>query len=362
MQVAGGTATALTPADTLGHLFNITVEPDGNGPVTVSLPTGVAKDVTRNDSPAVSATYSTDTTAPTVTIDWVPDRVSGQFPARIYFSEDVTDFDITDIKVENGTVSDFIAGTSATFYDVHVNPTAEGKVTVSVPAGAAADAAGNGNIAGQVTTFYDTTAPTLQFGKVEKLPTKEVYRLPVTFSEPMSDPLMPFIKSTNGTADLISFDGTAKGVIEFVPSEPASVTITVPRGFFRDKAGNEFVKDEEFTFDPDQTAPTVALGALARQSDGTWTSAITLSEPAGAGTAFEAADLTATNATVTLAAGKSATEFVATLTPIKDGRIALSAMANAFTDAAGNQSSAGAEVEAVHDGTGADGRCYDDGR
>jgi hypothetical protein len=98
----------------------------------------------------------------------------------------------------------------------------------------------------------------------------------------------------------------------------------------------------------DNSAPTVTLGSLTL-SDGTYTSAITLSEAAGDDTVFALADLTATNATATLSG--SGTSFTATLTPLSDGLVALDVAAATFTDAAGNDNTAATQVSATFDGT-----------
>lgn len=102
-------------------------------------------------------------------------------------------------------------------------------------------------------------------------------------------------------------------------------------------------------FGGDITAPRVTLGPLSAVGDGTYSSAITLSEPAGNGTAFELADLTITNATATLSG--SGTAFTATLTPQADGALTLAVAAGVFQDAAGNANTAAAEVRATYDGT-----------
>lgn len=102
-------------------------------------------------------------------------------------------------------------------------------------------------------------------------------------------------------------------------------------------------------FGGDIVPPTVTLGALTPVGDGTYRSAITLSEPAGNGTAFELADLTLTNATATL--NGAGTAFTAILTPRADGVLRLAVAAGAFQDAGGNANTAGPEVALAHDGS-----------
>ena len=99
----------------------------------------------------------------------------------------------------------------------------------------------------------------------------------------------------------------------------------------------------------DGTAPTVSLGALTATGNGSYTSAITLSEAAGNGTVFDQSDLALTNATGSLSG--SGTSFTATLTPSSDGLVGLAVTAAAFQDAAGNDSTAAAQVSVTHDAT-----------
>ena len=98
----------------------------------------------------------------------------------------------------------------------------------------------------------------------------------------------------------------------------------------------------------DNTAPTVTLGALTAVGNGTYTSAITLSEAAGNSTVFDQSDLVLTNATASLSG--SGTSFTATLTPAADGTVGLAVNAAAFQDAAGNDSTAAAQITINHDG------------
>ena len=95
-------------------------------------------------------------------------------------------------------------------------------------------------------------------------------------------------------------------------------------------------------FGGDAIQPTVNVGALIFQPDGTYTSNITLSEPS---TDFISTDLTLVNATATLIG--SGTAYVATLTPTSNAQISLSVAAAAFIDAANNDNLASNQVTAV---------------
>ncbi len=91
--------------------------------------------------------YLLDNTAPTVAIEGVPATASGPFTATLRFSEAVNGFEEGDIVAAGATLSDFTATQSGRVWTVRVTPNADYHLTV--PAGAASDAAGNGNVANE---------------------------------------------------------------------------------------------------------------------------------------------------------------------------------------------------------------------
>ena len=85
--------------------------------------------------------------APTVTISTTKTAQStGPFTATFTFSEAVTGFVVTDLTVTNGTASDF-SGTGTTYTATITPDNDDVVVTLTVPAGAATDAAGDANTA-----------------------------------------------------------------------------------------------------------------------------------------------------------------------------------------------------------------------
>src|SRR5207253_5849258 len=136
---------------------------------------------------AFSITFNgADTVAPTVTVTspaTSPTNVSPiSFTAT--FSEDVTGFSTADVTVTNGTVGKFLAGDART-YTFSVTPTADGPVSVSIPAGVAQDAAANANTASNpLSITFDTTAPTATTTSTAPDPTRfDPIPVTVTFNE-----------------------------------------------------------------------------------------------------------------------------------------------------------------------------------
>ena len=104
-----------------------------------------------------------DTTPPTVVgiTSTATFPTNAKFTVNIEFSESVTGLTANAVGVTNGAATN-LQGSGA-FYQVDVTPRAdfEGTVTVTVPAGAATDAAGNPNLAGSAGFAADTHAPTV---------------------------------------------------------------------------------------------------------------------------------------------------------------------------------------------------------
>ena len=116
----------------------------------MDVPANAAQDDAGNNNTAaaqLSRTY--DGTAPAVGISSAAadPTNSSSFAVTITFGEDVTGFEVADITVGNGTAGDFSNDTSNRVWTASITPTADGEVTVDVPADAAQDSAGNNSTA-----------------------------------------------------------------------------------------------------------------------------------------------------------------------------------------------------------------------
>lgn len=127
-----------------------------------------------------TVTVNADTVVPTVVLSSAVVSPTAGSPASLTatFSEAVLNFTASDVQVTNATtpVSNFVG--SGTTYTFNVVPTADGVVTVTVPASAANDAFGNGNTISNTITFtYDHTAPvvTLSGDAAMNLHTSDTY-------------------------------------------------------------------------------------------------------------------------------------------------------------------------------------------
>ncbi|MDT9191170.1 MAG: Ig-like domain-containing protein, partial [Limnospira sp. PMC 894.15] len=159
--VANGTASNFEVVNATTYTFDIT--PTDDGEVTVNIEADVATDLAGNSNlAATQLTRIYDITPPTVTLTTeAADTVNAAFTVTATFSEEVTDFNASDITVANGIASNFEV-VNATTYTFDITPTDEGDVTVDIAAGGATDLAGNSNLAAtQLTRIYDITPPTV---------------------------------------------------------------------------------------------------------------------------------------------------------------------------------------------------------
>ena len=175
--VSGTTATVTAVAAVSGVTGGYDVTASGGNlasvSATVTLAIAASHNIADGASNALSNTaptgtndnsYVVDNTAPSVTISGVPSASDAPFTATFTFSEAVTGFAAGDITLGNATASSFTV-TSTTVYTALVTPTADGAVTVDVPANAAQDAAGNGNTAAtRASSAYALPAITIVAG------------------------------------------------------------------------------------------------------------------------------------------------------------------------------------------------------
>jgi hypothetical protein len=155
-----------------GSNYTFTVTPNASGNVTVDIPAAKATDTAGNNNTAATQLVRTaDITAPTVALTSTSTTTTkAPFLVTATFSESVTGFSESGVNVTNGTVSSF-AG-SGSNYTFTVKPTADGTVTVDIPAAKATDTAGNNNTAAtQLTRTADLTAPTANFGAISNITT-----------------------------------------------------------------------------------------------------------------------------------------------------------------------------------------------
>jgi hypothetical protein len=232
-----------------------------SGDVVAGLPAGAASDAAGNASGASTATDATvayDVEAPTVTVEQAVEQAdptnAGPVRFTVTTSEAVSGLTAEDLSFEGSTEAEALTAVvtgGPAAYDVAVSGMAtSGTVVLSVPAGAATDAAGNASDASTATdgsVVFDVDAPTVTVEQAadQADPTNEpTVRFVVSFSEAVGD----------FTAEDLSFEGsTEAGSLSAVVTEGPDgyevtvtgmsqasgvVVLSVPAGGASDAAGN----------------------------------------------------------------------------------------------------------------------------
>jgi len=345
LTVTGGSATLSGS----GASRTVLVTPDADGPVSVAVPADVATDAAGNANTAgaaVTRTYDVTGPTPQVTTTTPSPTSAASFPVTVTWPEDVVGFTQDDVEVTGGTAADF-AAVDATTFTVTVTPLGDGTVGVAVPAGAAEDLAGNSSLAAtSLEVESDRTAPTVVLDSAAGDPTRSAaITVDVTFSEPVTGLSAGDFVSTNATVGALSGTGRTYELV-LSPAAEGVFGVRLPAGAASDEAGNPSTAGSplERTSDTTATAELVYAGPAVVNAPIALT--LTLSDDA----VVEAADLATTNGTVTsLSGGPRSYDLV--LTPTADGEASVRLPAGAFTDAAGNTSSASALVSVTYDAT-----------
>ncbi|HMN83527.1 MAG TPA: Ig-like domain-containing protein [Burkholderiaceae bacterium] len=322
---------------------NSVIANQGNGNVSVTASVNDAQGNIGGNSAAT--VVSVDTVVPTLTIT---DNVSsgtatGPVTFTFTFSEAVTGFTASDIVVTGGTPG-ALTGSSAS-YSMVVTPAASsaGTITVSVAAGVAADAAGNGNTAATPATqaFNTFAPPSLTITDDVAAATANS---PVTFTFTFTEPVTGFTASdivvAGGTPGPLSGSGAVYTmVVTPAAGSTGTITMNVAAGVATGTAsglGNTAATPASQPFDTQ--APTLTItDDVSGTANGPVTYTFTWSE---AVTGFAIGDITTSgmgSGTFGSFSG-SGTTYTAVFTPAagQSGTANVSVGPGVVTDAAGN--------------------------
>ncbi|MDF7807756.1 Ig-like domain-containing protein [Pontiellaceae bacterium B12219] len=166
------------------------------------------------------------------------DTVSGAFSVAVSFSEDVTGLEAADFAVVNGTASG-VSG-SGTNWFVTITPTANGDVSVTLPADRVISGSGHSNTAGNsVLTTY------VSAGSEQPVPTLSTavadvygdYTVQINFNEAVTGLELSDFVVTNGTASSLAGSGNSYTVV-ITPDFGGDVTVILPRNSVADLDGD----------------------------------------------------------------------------------------------------------------------------
>ena len=331
--VTNGTTSNLSGS---GTSYTVDITPTGDGIVEISLASGVASDAAGNSNGA-SATLSRrfDTTSPVPSLSTTIGATTNQSPfaVTIVFNEPVTGLSPADLNIQNGTASNLTG--SGTSYAIEITPSGEGIVTVSLPAGSAADSAGNNSeTSNEVSVIYDLGSPTVTVTSGAPSPTK-ISPIPftITFSEVPTGFTASDVTVTNGSVTSFSGSGVARN-ITVTPSGQGIVEVLVGAGVATDAAGNGNIASNSVGRVYDSVAPDAPV--ISTPSEG---SLLLINQPSISGTAEASATITVKeggSAICSTTVGGDGSWSCSPTSPLAEGRHAL---AGFVVDPAGNSSS-----------------------
>ena len=334
IEVSNGTASNFNRVSS--RAYTVTITPEATGEVTVEVAEDVARDVAGNGNRAAEPlVIEADLDRPEVTIEGSTEPVGiAGFEVTIAFSEPVEGFELEDIRVTNGTASNFIK-VSSQEYTATITPEGIGEVRVEVPGDVAEDVAGNGNRAAEplvIEADLDRPEVTIEG------PTEPVgiagFEVTIAFSEPVEGFELEDIRVTNGTASNFIKVSSQEYTATITPEGIGEVRVEVPGDVAEDVAGNGNRAAEPLVIEADLDRPEVTIeGPTEPVGIAGFEVTIAFSEPVEG---FELEDIRVTNGTASNFIKVSSQEYTATITPEATGEVTVEVAEDVARDGAGN--------------------------
>ena len=343
IRVTNGTASNFTKVSP--QEYTATITPEGIGEVRVEVPKDVAEDGAGNGNQAAEPlVIEADLERPEVTIEGPTEPVGmAGFEVTITFSEPVEGFELEDIRVTNGTASNFTK-VSPQEYTATITSEGIGEVRVGVPKDVAEDRAGNGNQAAEPLAIeVDLERPEVTIAG----PTEPVgmagFEVTITFSEPVEGFELEDIRVTNGTASNFTKVSPQEYTAMITPEGIGEVRVGVPKDVAEDRAGNGNQAAEPLAIEVDLERPEVTIaGPTEPVGMAGFEVTITFSEPVEG---FELEDIRVTNGTASNFTKVSPQEYTAMITPEGIGEVRVEVPEEVAEDVAGNGNQAAEAFE-----------------
>ncbi len=220
-----------------GYVIGTFIANNGSQTITVQ---GYNNSDSSGATSHVTAYQIRDLSSPVPTLSTVAgDTVAGAFTVSVGFSEEVTGLTAGDFEVVNGSASS-VSGSGAS-WSVDITPSANGDVTVTLPADCVVDATdGHGNVAANtVLTTY--VAP----GSEQPVPTlstatnrvSAAFTVQVDFNEVVTGLQASDFEVSGGTASSLSGSGASYSLV-VSPDFGGDVTVGLPRNSVTDTDGD----------------------------------------------------------------------------------------------------------------------------
>jgi hypothetical protein len=355
-----GSATGSVQISGTGNTRTVTVSSIiGNGTLGISIAGGSATDAAGNVAGGAgpAATFTVDTTAPTVAIGSpsVTATKSGPVNYAIVYSgaANITLAASNVTLNKSGTANGSVAvwGSGSTRYVTISNVTGEGVIGISIASGTATDAAGNlAAGAGPSETFsVDKTVPTAAISAPSLTRTKSgpvAYTVTYGGASTISLTAADVLLQTTGTATAsatVSGAGTSSRTITLLNvTGDGTIGVSIKAGTAADAVGNLVpAAGPSATFAADSTGPGIAIGSPSLSSTKNGPVSFTVTYTGAASVNLSASDVTL-NATGTAngslsVTGSGTSTRTVTLSNISgEGNLGISIASGTATDDVGN--------------------------
>lgn len=248
-----------------GSTYVFTLTPTGQGLVKASVPKGAAVDEqgrTSGASTPFSRVY--DTAAPTVTLHSAAPNPTYEnpIPVDVTFSKPVSGFGVEDIIAtgSNTPTVQSLTG-SGNQYHFEVVSNGAGDIAVSIPAGAAFDAAGNASLASDtfVRTF-DPSVPAVTLSSTASDFTNAAIPVTVHFTTAVTGLTASRIGVSNATVSDFSGSG-ADYTFTLTPTDQGLVMALIPANMVTSSAGVGNLDSNILSRVYDSVAPSAAISS-----------------------------------------------------------------------------------------------------
>ncbi|WP_395745181.1 Ig-like domain-containing protein [Prosthecobacter sp.] len=336
--VTNGAASTLSGS---GASYSLLITPTTAGAVTVSIPANAALNSTSVGNTAsnlLATTYTPpDVTPPTVLLSTPSSSVTAPFVVTATFSETVTGVALNDFNVTNGAAS-ALSGSGMT-YTVTISPAASGAVSVTLPVGAAFDAASNVSLLSNTlsVTYTAPVAPAVLLSTSSSSVTG-AFTVNAVFSQSVTGVALNDFVITKGAASALTGGGASYSIL-VTPNASGAVTISMPAGAAINGTGVASLASNLLSVTytpPDTTPPTVVLSTSSTSVTAPFVVTATFSESVSG---LLASEFAVTNGAVTTLSSAGAV-WSATVTPTAAGNVTVSLPAGVAQDVAGNNNTA----------------------
>ncbi|MBV4476635.1 Ig-like domain-containing protein [Pseudomonas botevensis] len=359
LTIANGTLSAVSSSDG-GITWTATFTPTGNVTDATNLITlnnaGVSN-ISGNSGVGTtdSNNFAIDTALPTATVVVADNRlgIGETTTVTITFSEAVSGFDLSDISVANGVLSNLASSDGGVTWTATLTPTAginDATNLIVFDTSGVQDAAGNAGASIAISNNYilDATRPTVDIVVANpRLGIGQTTTVTFTFSEAVSNFDLSDLSVTNGDlSNLTSSDGGKTWTATFTPT----ANITDPSNFIAldtsnvtdlaGNAGSTVAVSNNYALDSERPTATVVIGNPNIGVGQTSPVTITFNE---AVSGFDLADISVPNGTLSnLSSSDGGRTWTATLTPnanVNSASNAISVNSAGVSDLSGNSGS-----------------------